>query len=43
MHFPGLDPAAARWLTQTRSIKAIGLDTASIDYGQATLCESLRA
>ena len=42
LHFPGLDPAAARWLTQNRSIKAIGLDTASIDYGQSTLFESHR-
>jgi len=42
LHFPGLDPAAARWLTQNRSIKAIGLDTASIDYGQSTMFESHR-
>lgn len=42
LHFPGLDPAAARWLTQSRSIKAIGLDTASIDRGQSTLFESHR-
>jgi len=42
LHFPGLDPAAARWITQNRSIKAIGLDTASIDRGQSTLFESHR-
>jgi kynurenine formamidase len=42
LHFPGLDPAAARWLTQNRSIKAIGLDTASIDYGQSTTFDSHR-
>lgn len=42
LHFPGLDPAAARWITANRSIKAIGLDTASIDYGQSTLFESHR-
>jgi kynurenine formamidase len=42
LHFPGLDPEAARWLTQHRSIKAIGLDTASIDRGQSTLFESHR-
>lgn len=42
LHFPGLDPAAARWLTQNRSIKAIGLDTPSIDYGQSALFESHR-
>ena len=43
LHFPGLDPVAARWITTNRSIKAIGLDTASIDYGQSTLFESHRA
>ena len=43
LHFPGLDPAAARWISTNRSIKAIGLDTASIDYGQSTLFESHRA
>jgi kynurenine formamidase len=43
LHFPGLDPAAARWIVASRSIKAIGLDTASIDYGQSTLFESHRA
>ncbi|MCM3870275.1 MAG: cyclase family protein [Pyrinomonadaceae bacterium] len=42
LHFPGLHPDAARWLTVNRSIKAIGLDTASIDYGQSTLFESHR-
>lgn len=42
LHFPGLDPAAARWLVENRSIKAIGLDTASIDYGQSKLFESHR-
>jgi kynurenine formamidase len=42
LHFPGLHPDAARWLAQNRRIKAIGLDTASIDYGQSTLFESHR-
>jgi kynurenine formamidase len=42
LHFPGLHPEAARWLTENRSIKAIGLDTPSIDYGQSTLFESHR-
>jgi kynurenine formamidase len=42
LHFPGLHPDAAKWLTQNRSIKAIGLDTASIDRGQSTLFESHR-
>ena len=35
LHFPGLDPEAARWLVAERSIGAIGLDTASIDHGQS--------
>jgi kynurenine formamidase len=43
LHFPGLHPEAARWLTQNRSVKAVGLDTPSIDYGQSTLFESHRA
>ncbi|HXG66181.1 MAG TPA: cyclase family protein [Blastocatellia bacterium] len=42
LHFPGLHPDAARWLVENRSIKAIGLDTPSIDYGQSTLFESHR-
>jgi kynurenine formamidase len=42
LHFPGLHPEAARWLTLNRSIRAIGLDTASIDYGQSTQYESHR-
>ena len=42
LHFPGLHPNAARWLTQSRRVKAIGLDTASIDYGQSKLFESHR-
>ncbi len=35
LHFPGLDPDAARWLVEHRAIKAIGIDTASIDAGQS--------
>jgi kynurenine formamidase len=42
LHFPGLAPDAARWLTENRKIKAIGLDTASIDYGQSAVFESHR-
>ena len=40
LHFPGLHPEAARWLVGSRSIKAVGLDTASIDFGQSALFES---
>ena len=35
LHFPGLHPAAAKWLVRERAIKAVGLDTPSIDYGQS--------
>lgn len=42
LHFPGLDPGAATWLTTERNIKAIGLDTPSIDYGQSTAFETHR-
>ena len=43
LHFPGLHPAAAAWLIANRSILAIGIDTASIDYGPSTRFESHRA
>jgi kynurenine formamidase len=43
LHFPGLHPDAARWLVANRRIAAIGIDTASIDYGQSTQYESHRA
>jgi len=42
LHFPGLDPEAATWLTTERNIKAIGLDTPSIDYGQSAVFETHR-
>lgn len=40
LHFPGLHPDAARWLISEREIKAIGLDTPSIDYGQSKMFQS---
>ena len=40
LHFPGLDPEAAKWLVANRTIKSIGLDTPSIDFGQSTHFES---
>ncbi len=40
LHFPGLAPEAAEFLVSERSVVAIGLDTASIDYGQSTHFES---
>lgn len=35
LHFPGLDPVAADWLITRRKIRAVGIDTASIDHGQS--------
>jgi kynurenine formamidase len=40
LHFPGLHPDGARWLVENRKIRAIGIDTASIDYGQSQTYES---
>ncbi len=40
LHFPGLHPEAEKWLTESRKIKAIGLDTPSIDYGQSSRFQS---
>ena len=42
LHFPGISPDAAKWISENRSIKAVGLDTASIDYGQSTMFETHR-
>ncbi len=42
LHFPGLAAEAAQWLVTERRIRAVGLDTASIDYGQSTRFESHR-
>jgi kynurenine formamidase len=42
LHFPGLHPDAATWLAETRQVKAVGIDTASIDFGQSTRFESHR-
>ena len=33
LHFPGLDPSAASWLCSARHIRAVGIDTPSIDNG----------
>ncbi|MGC3968982.1 MAG: cyclase family protein [Pirellulales bacterium] len=40
LRFPGLAPEAARWLTEHRGVKAVGIDTASIDYGRSTHFET---
>jgi len=36
LHFPGFSKEAAQFLVAARDIAAIGVDTASIDYGQST-------
>jgi len=33
LHFPSFSKESAEWLTRERNVKAIGIDTASIDYG----------
>ncbi len=40
LHFPGLAPEAALWLADHRSVKSVGIDTASIDYGQSQRFQS---
>ncbi|MCA9100671.1 MAG: cyclase family protein [Pirellulales bacterium] len=40
LHFPGLDPVAARWLAEQRRPKLVGIDTASIDNGPSRLFQS---
>jgi kynurenine formamidase len=40
LHFPGLHPEAAAWLVRERQVKAVGIDTASIDFGQSTKFET---
>jgi kynurenine formamidase len=34
LHFPGIDSAVAQWLVK-RQVRAVGIDTPSIDYGQS--------
>ena len=40
LSFPGIHPETAQWLIDNRSIKAVGLDTPSLDYGKSTLYET---
>ncbi|MBK9947800.1 MAG: cyclase family protein [Nitrospira sp.] len=40
LHFPGLHAEAAAWLVRERQVKAVGIDTASIDHGQSTKFET---
>ncbi len=36
LHFPGLAPQTAQWLVTHRRVRAVGIDTASIDHGPST-------
>ncbi len=40
LSFPGIHPDTARWLVENRSVKAVGLDTPSLDYGRSELFET---
>lgn len=40
LHFPGLHAEAASWLAKNRAVRAVGIDTASIDFGQSTHFQS---
>ena len=40
LSFPGIHPETSQWLVDNRSIKAVGLDTPSIDYGKSTQYET---
>ncbi|MGR9074132.1 MAG: cyclase family protein [Gammaproteobacteria bacterium] len=42
LHFPGILPDTTQWLIDKRNIKALGLDTPSIDYGQSKVFKTLR-
>ncbi|CAN5792959.1 hypothetical protein BH10BAC3_BH10BAC3_23700 [soil metagenome] len=35
LHFPSIDTALSAWLIKNRKIKAVGLDTASVDCRQS--------
>ncbi len=40
LHFPGLSEEGAKWLVEKRKVKAVGIDTPSIDYGQSKFFKS---
>jgi kynurenine formamidase len=42
-HFPGLTAEACAYLARDRHVAAIGIDTASIDYGPSTALEAHHA
>jgi len=42
LSFPGIAPETATWIVENRDVKAVGLDTPSLDYGKSTLFETHR-
>lgn len=42
LSFPGIHPETAEWIVSNRTVKAVGLDTPSLDYGQSELFETHR-
>ena len=42
LHFPGIDSSASRWLAAERQVRAVGIDTPSIDYGQSKTFDTHR-
>jgi len=40
LSFPGIHPDTAKWLVENRSVKAVGLDTPSLDYGKSVQFET---
>lgn len=35
-HFQGIHPNTSQWIINNRKVKLVGIDTASLDYGQST-------
>lgn len=42
LSFPGIHPETAEWLVENRPVKAVGIDTASLDYGPSEQFEAHR-
>lgn len=40
LSFPGIHPDTAEWLVKNRNLKAVGLDTPSLDYGKSVQFET---
>ncbi len=40
LSFPGIHPDTAEWMVNNRTVRAVGLDTPSLDYGRSELFET---